>query len=108
MRAGFPANQAGLLHPVTGEYLAAGFADFGAIGLQAIEDGEHIRVVVVLDQFLAVFDHVEMASGALLFVSLSEAGQTRHRWRLRWRLRRYQRGRDQKKRSRKNERSKHD
>ncbi len=73
MRAAFPLNKAGLSLPVTGKHLAAGFADSAAVGLQAIEDSEHIRVVVVLDQFLAVFDHVGMAGSALLFVALSEA-----------------------------------
>jgi hypothetical protein len=47
MRAPFPLNKAGLSLPVTGPHLAAGFADTAVIRLQAIEDSEHIRVVVV-------------------------------------------------------------
>ena len=75
------------LLPVIGEHLPAREADSVPVCLQAVEDREHIRVLIVPHQLPAKPHHIRMASRALLVVALSE--RTGNGRRLRRYLREY-------------------
>jgi hypothetical protein len=72
---------------VAGEYLLTSGADFRPVRLQAAEDSEHVILAVVVQELLAVFDHVWVASGALLIGTSPETRRALWRRRLRRQLR---------------------
>ena len=66
---------------MAGEYLLTSGADFRPVGLQAAEDSEHVILAVFVQELLAVFYHVRMASRTLLI------GASPETWRALWRCR---------------------